>query len=51
MNDINTEGKAYLSHTKLNGKFTLRVSIGSIRAEERHIQKLWDLLNENLKLM
>jgi aromatic-L-amino-acid/L-tryptophan decarboxylase len=49
MNDINASGEAYLSHTKLNGKFTLRLSIGSIRVEERHIRKVWDLLNEKLK--
>jgi aromatic-L-amino-acid/L-tryptophan decarboxylase len=49
MNDINASGEAYLSHTKLNGKFTLRLSIGSIRVEEKHIRKVWDLLNEKLK--
>lgn len=48
MNEINASGKAYLSHTKLNGKFTLRLSIGSIRVEERHIEKVWNLLNERL---
>lgn len=48
MNDINTSGEAYLSHTKLNGKFTLRLSVGSIRVEERHIRKVWDLLNQCL---
>jgi aromatic-L-amino-acid decarboxylase len=45
MNDINASGEAYLSHTKLNGKFTLRLSVGSIRVEERHLQKVWDMLN------
>jgi aromatic-L-amino-acid decarboxylase len=49
MNEINASGKAYLSHTKLNGKFTLRLSIGSIRVEERHIEKVWNLLNEKLR--
>lgn len=49
MNEINAEGEAYLSHTKLNGKYTLRCSIGSIRVEERHIEKTWNLLNEKLK--
>ncbi len=49
MNDINASGKAYLSHTKLNGKFTLRLSVGSIRVEERHIEKVWILLNEALQ--
>ncbi|MBA3601533.1 MAG: amino acid decarboxylase, partial [Acidobacteria bacterium] len=45
MNSINASGEAYLSHTKLNGRFTLRLSVGSIRVEERHIEKVWDLLN------
>lgn len=48
MNEINQSGKAYLSHTKLNGKFTIRLSIGSLRVEERHIEKIWNLLNETL---
>lgn len=48
MNHINASGEAYLSHTKLNGKFTLRLSVGSIRVEERHLRKTWDLLNANL---
>jgi aromatic-L-amino-acid decarboxylase len=49
MNKINGSGKAYISHTKLNGKFTLRLSIGSLRVEERHIQKIWDLLNAEVQ--
>lgn len=49
MNDINASGEAYLSHTKLNGKFTLRLSVGSIRVEERHLKKVWKLLNEKVK--
>lgn len=48
MNEINASGEAYLSHTKLNGKFTLRLSVGSIRVEEQHLKKVWELLNEHL---
>ena len=48
MNEINASGEAYLSHTKLNGKFTLRLSVGSIRVEERHLEKVWKLLNEKV---
>lgn len=49
MNEINASGEAYLSHTKLNGKFTLRLSVGSIRVEERHLEKVWNLLKEKVK--
>jgi aromatic-L-amino-acid decarboxylase len=48
MNAVNESGEAYLSHTKLNGKFTLRLSVGSIRVEEKHIVKVWKLLNRKL---
>lgn len=49
MNEINASGEAYLSHTKLNGVYTLRLSVGSIRVEERHLEKVWRLLNEAVK--
>ncbi|HEX2640176.1 MAG TPA: pyridoxal-dependent decarboxylase, partial [Pyrinomonadaceae bacterium] len=29
MNEINASGEAYLSHTKLNGQFVIRLSVGS----------------------
>jgi len=48
MNEINASGEAYLSHTKLNGNFTLRLSVGSVRVEERHLKKVWDILNSKL---
>lgn len=49
MNEINAGGEAYLSHTLLGGKFALRLSVGSIRVEERHLEKVWKLLNKTLK--
>lgn len=48
MNAINASGEAYLSHTRLDGKFTLRLSVGSIRVEERHLRKVWELLNSKI---
>lgn len=48
MNAINASGEAYLSHTKLDGKFTLRLSVGSIRVEQKHLENVWKLLNEQM---
>lgn len=48
MNEINASGEAYLSHTKLHGKFTLRLSVGSIQVEERHLRKVWELLESTV---
>ena len=39
-----------ISHTKLNEKLTLRLSIGNIRTTERHVRQVWELLNEQLRL-
>lgn len=50
MHGVNATGKALLSHTKLNDKLTLRLSIGNIRTTEKHVRQVWDLLNEQLKL-
>jgi aromatic-L-amino-acid decarboxylase len=49
MDEINASGAAYLSHTKLNDKFALRLSVGSLRVEEKHIENIWNLLNEKLR--
>lgn len=51
MNLINDSGKAYLSHTKLNGKYTLRMSIGSIHVTENHISNLWNLLCKHQEIV
>ncbi len=44
MNALNSSGKLYLSHTKLAGKFTLRMSIGQTHTELRHVEAAWKLI-------
>jgi aromatic-L-amino-acid decarboxylase len=41
---INQSEKIFLSHTKLNGKFVIRLTIGSIRHEKRHIVQAWEII-------
>ena len=50
MHSVNKSGAALLSHTKLNNRLTLRVSIGNIRTTEKHVRDVWALLNQQLKL-
>jgi len=45
---INASGKLFLSHTKLNGKFVIRMTIGSIRHEQRHVLEAWELIKKTL---
>lgn len=51
MHGVTGTGKALLSHTKLNNKLTLRLSIGNIRTTEKHVKQVWELLNEQLRLL
>jgi aromatic-L-amino-acid decarboxylase len=44
MHRLNTSGELFLTHTKLDGRFTLRLSIGQTRTEERHVRKAWELI-------
>lgn len=48
MHGVNATGRALLSHTKLNDKLTLRLSIGNIRTTEKQVRQVWELLNEQL---
>jgi aromatic-L-amino-acid decarboxylase len=43
---VNASGSAFLSHTKLNGQFTLRLAIGNLRTEKRHVENAWDLVRD-----
>jgi aromatic-L-amino-acid decarboxylase len=41
---VNATGEVFLSHTRLHGRFAIRVAIGSIRTEGRHVDRAWELL-------
>jgi aromatic-L-amino-acid decarboxylase len=43
---VNASGSAYLSHTKLNARFVLRLAIGNIHTERRHVADAWRLLRD-----
>jgi aromatic-L-amino-acid decarboxylase len=40
---LNATGEVFLSHTKLNGRFTLRLAVGNLRTEQRHVERAWQL--------
>lgn len=49
MTRVNETGLAFFSHTKLDGKYVIRWVIGQTDVTEKHIQKAWSLLLENLE--
>mgnify|MGYP004702075597 CR=1 FL=1 len=44
MNAVNDTGKAFFTHTRLNDKIVLRMSIGQTNTEERHVRQTWELI-------
>ncbi len=48
---VNASGEAFLSHVVLGGGYSLRLAIGNIRTEERHVLRAWEILRaEALRL-
>ena len=43
---VNDTGEAYLTHTVLNGRFALRMSIGQTHTEQRHVTRVQELLQD-----
>lgn len=41
---LNESGKIHLTHTKLHGRYALRLCIGSPRTQERHVEAAWALI-------
>lgn len=48
MSRINSSGEAYLSHTKVHGKYAIRLVIGQTEVQLSHVQKVWDIIKEEV---
>jgi aromatic-L-amino-acid/L-tryptophan decarboxylase len=46
---VNASGKAFLSHTVLNGRFVLRLAIGNIATEWEDLEETWNLVRQSAK--
>ena len=44
MDAVNRRGEVFLSHTRLRGAFTIRLAVGNLRTEARHVERAWALL-------
>ncbi len=41
---VNRTGEVFLSHTRLRNRFTIRLAVGNLRTEDRHVERAWHLL-------
>ena len=44
MNRVNDSGAVFLSHTRIDDVFVLRLVVGNIRSERRHVEHAWQRL-------
>jgi aromatic-L-amino-acid decarboxylase len=51
MDAVNRTGEVFLSHTRLRDRFTIRVAIGNLRTEPRHVEQAWALLRREAALL
>jgi aromatic-L-amino-acid/L-tryptophan decarboxylase len=43
---LNKSGDLYLTHTKLDNKFTLRFCVGQTNTQARHVERAWSRMQE-----
>lgn len=41
---INASGEIFISHTRLNGRYVLRLAIGNLHTTQEHVARAWGLL-------
>jgi aromatic-L-amino-acid decarboxylase len=43
---VNAGGEIFINHTKLDGRYVLRLAIGNARTTEEDVRRAWEVLNE-----
>jgi aromatic-L-amino-acid decarboxylase len=43
---LNRSGELYLTHTKLNDRFTLRMCVGQTNTRREHVERAWKRIRE-----
>ncbi|MFL5779100.1 MAG: pyridoxal phosphate-dependent decarboxylase family protein [Chloroflexota bacterium] len=46
MDIANRTGEIFLSHTRLRDRFVIRLAVGNLRTERRHVERAWAILRE-----
>jgi aromatic-L-amino-acid decarboxylase len=46
---VNASGEVFLSHTRLDGRFVLRLAIGNARTTENDVRLAWDVLRREAR--
>jgi aromatic-L-amino-acid decarboxylase len=47
--EVNASGEVHLTHTKLCGKYCIRMCVGQLYTERRHVERAWELLKASAR--
>jgi aromatic-L-amino-acid decarboxylase len=47
LDTVNATGEVFLSHTRLQNSFVLRLAVGNLRTTESHVSRAWVLLQDH----
>jgi aromatic-L-amino-acid decarboxylase len=43
---VNASGEIFISHTKLDGNYALRLAIGNLHTTEGHVRRAWEIIQQ-----
>jgi aromatic-L-amino-acid decarboxylase len=46
---VNASGRAFLTHTKISGRYVIRFNVGQTYTEEHHVENAWNLITQTAK--
>ncbi len=49
LDHLNQSGQVYLTHTRLNDRFTLRFCVGQTHTELHHVRQAWELIQQTVQ--
>jgi aromatic-L-amino-acid decarboxylase len=47
LESVNSTGELFISHTRLNSDYALRLAIGNLHTTEAHVSRAWQLIQEH----
>jgi aromatic-L-amino-acid decarboxylase len=47
MDAINRTGEVFLSHTRLHGRFTIRVALANLRTADADLDRVWEIIRRD----
>ncbi len=49
MHAVNATGEVFISHTKIDGRYAIRLAIGNLRTQRSDVQAAWEILKREAR--